>query len=295
MADNIANQYIVLKKYVDEKDYAEIYELEKLCKEQDKVNLKFELDYKLLRTRDYEKSLHDINEFLYYINGELAGYLGIASFGSNLGELNGAVHPSWRRKGIFTKLCKLAIEESRIRGFNKILLLCDDKSVTAKEFIKSTGAVYSFSECGMKLNSRKAAYEYDNEIVLRKAVNADMEEIQRQNRVFFGSEGSEPVMPEDEEKNNAITYMVELKGKIIGKIKVSREQSSAFISGFGIIPEYRGKNYGKQALREVLNMLNKAGIYDVALDVAVENSKALGLYKSCGFEEQSAMNYYEVK
>lgn len=295
MKDKISNQNIVLKKYIDEKDYAQIYKLEEICKAHDKVNLKLELDYKLLRTRDYEKSLKDINEFLYYINGDLVGYLGIASFGSNMDELNGVVHPVWRRKGIFTKLCKLAVEESRSRSFNKILLLCDGKSASAVEFIKSTGAAYSFSEYGMKLDISKATDASKGEIVLRKALNADVEEIQRQNAVFFGVSDSEPILLEEQEKNNEIIYIIELKGKSIGKIKVSREKDSAFISGFGIIPEYRGKGYGKKALREALNTLSKQGIYEVALDVAADNSKALNLYKSCGFEEQSTMNYYEVK
>ena len=89
--------------------------------------------------------------------------------------------------------------------------------------------------------------------------------------------------------------MVMLQEKIIGKIKVSREQKSAFISGFGIVPEFRGKGYGKQALKQAINMLNKEEIYDVALDVSAENNNALNLYKSCGFEGQSTMNYYEVK
>jgi predicted acetyltransferase len=295
MENKASNQHIILKKYINEKDYAQIYKLEELCTAKDKVNLKLELDYRLLVNKDYEKSINDINEYLYYINDDLVGYLGIASFGGNLGEINGVVHPDWRRKGIFTKLCGLAIEESRKRNFTKILLICDDRSDSAKEFIKSAGAAYSFSEYGMKLKGSKIADLGNTEVALRKATNADGEEIQRQNSVYFGDVSSKPIFPEDEEKNNSITYMVKLQEKIIGKIKVSREQKSAFISGFGIVPEFRGKGYGKQALKQAINMVNKEEIYDVALDVAAENSNALNLYKSCGFEGQSTMNYYEVK
>ena len=40
--------------------------------------------------------------------------------------------------------------------------------------------------------------------------------------------------------------MVELKEAIIGKIKVEYSDNSAFICGFGILPDFRCKGYGKQ-------------------------------------------------
>jgi ribosomal protein S18 acetylase RimI-like enzyme len=295
MENNVLNKYIILKKYIDEKDYAEIYKLEELCTIHDKVNLKLELDYRLLVHKDYQKSINDINEYLCYINGDLVGYIGISSFGGNIGEINGMVHPEWRRNGIFTKLCELAVEESRRRHFAKILVLCDGKSDTAIEFIKSTGAVYDFSEYGMKRSGSEIVDLANAVVTLKRVTNADIEEINRQNAVFFGDAGSEPVSPEEEEKNNKTTYMVKLEDKIIGKIKVTRGQTSAFISGFGILPDFRSKGYGKEALKQVLSMLNKEGIYESTLDVVAGNNNALNLYKSCGFKEQSIMNYYEVR
>jgi ribosomal protein S18 acetylase RimI-like enzyme len=295
MQDKILSQNIILKKYITEKDYSLINELKELSIEQDKVNLKLELEFKLHVNRDYEKSLNDINEYLYYINDELAGYIGIGSFGRNVGEINGVVHPKWRRRGIFTKLCKLAAEECRRRNFDEILLLCDDKSDSAVEFIKTTGAVFSFSETGMKLDGRKYSSFDIADVNLRKANNSDVTKIQRQNTVFFGGVANEPILPEEEEKNGSTTYIVELQGKAIGKIKVSMDENSGFISGFGIMPEYRGKGYGRQALKAAIDIIRNSSIYDIALDVAAENKNALNLYKSCGFEEVSTMNYYKIK
>ena len=103
------------------------------------------------------------------------------------------------------------------------------------------------------------------------------------------------ILPEDDEKNNIITYLIQVDDKVIGKIKVSKELNSAFISGFGIIPEYRNKGYGRAALMQVLNYLRNDGINKAALDVEIKNKNALHLYKACGFKEKSTMNYYEVK
>ena len=41
-----------------------------------------------------------------------------------------------------------------------------------------------------------------------------------------------------------------------------------------------------------LHLINEKNIYDVELDVECNNNTALNLYKDCGFEEQSEMNYY---
>jgi ribosomal protein S18 acetylase RimI-like enzyme len=101
-------------------------------------------------------------------------------------------------------------------------------------------------------------------------------------------------MPEEEEERGRITYMVESEAGIIGKIKVDFGDEG-FISAFGILPEYRRKGYGRNALKEALNILNRNNIHMVGLEVAAQNINALGLYKSCGFEEQSVTDYYEVK
>jgi ribosomal protein S18 acetylase RimI-like enzyme len=291
--NKVLDQHIILKKYINEKEHREIKELEDICIKEDKVNLKLELEYRTQIYKDYEKSLNDINEFLYYINDDLIGYIGISSFGANVAEINGIVHPSFRRKGIFTKLIKLVIDECKKRNFNEILLLCDDKSTSAIEFIKITEAIYSFSECRMKCLNYDIR-ENNKDISLVKCKNEDVDQIENLNKVFFGYVSSELILPEDEEKNNTITYLIQLYKKTIGKIKVSKDKNAAFISGFGIIPELRGKGYGRQILMEVLSNLNKECIYDVELDVEVKNKNALNLYKSCGFKEESVMNYYKV-
>ncbi|MFL0248510.1 GNAT family N-acetyltransferase [Candidatus Clostridium stratigraminis] len=287
------DEVICLKKYINEEDYKKINELKNLCSDGD-INLKLELDYKLNIKKEYNIPLEDMNEFLYYADDDLIGYLGICCFGGNTAELTGMVHPKWRRKNIFTKLYKLAIEECKKLKAEKILLVCDNKSSSGLEFIKSLGAEYSFSEYGMKLENNNAIEEKAF-VNLRKALNSDGKEISRQNSIYFSSQGEKEVFPEEEEKYNSITYMIELKGRIIGKIRTDLNGNSAFIYGFGILPEYRGQGYGRETLETTLVLLKKHEITTVGLEVAAENSRALNLYKSCGFVEENVMDYFKVK
>ena len=299
MSEKILNEVICLKQYINVKDYEEISELEKICSLEDKVNLKLELDYKLNIVRKSRIGLKNINEFLYYVDDILVSYIGISSFGNNMGEVNGLTHPAWRRKGIFKKLFNLAMEECGKRNFEKILLLTDNNSNSGIEFIKSINGSYEFSEFRMKQINNEFE-DMINSINLRRAKNQDSKEIQRQNAMFFNDK--EPIdveyeeyFPEDEEMLNEITYIIELNGEIIGKIKVDYSETSAFICGFGIVPAFRGKGYGKASLMETISLITKKGIHEIELDVEGKNSTALNLYKACGFKEKSTMNYYKYR
>ncbi|MBE6052632.1 MAG: GNAT family N-acetyltransferase [Clostridium sartagoforme] len=291
--EKIFSEEIILKKYLEDKDIQEVKNLEDVCINEDKVNLKLELSYRKEINKDYKNNRSDINEFLFYINNKVVGYIGISCFGGNIAEINGMVHPLHRRQGIFTILIDLALKECKKRNFNEILLLCDANSHSAIKFIENINGTYSFSECRMKCYNNNLQ-EVEKEITLVKAKNKNIDEINDLNNIFFGGSGKELIMPEDEEKNNIVTYLICNDSKVIGKIKVSKELDSAFISGFGIIPEYRSMGYGKSALKETLNNLMIDKIYDIELDVAIKNKKALNLYKNCGFKERAIMNYYRI-
>jgi ribosomal protein S18 acetylase RimI-like enzyme len=286
---------ICLKQYVNKEDCRKINVLKNICTDEENIFLKLELEFKLNMSQMHkEESFEYINEFLYYSGETLIGYLGIFSFGGETGELTGMVHPQCRRKGIFKKLYSLALAECKRRNFKKTLLVCDNRSASGLSFIKTAGAAYAFSEYEMKLDSNYAS-EGEKDIVLRKAKNSDADEIAGQNCIYFGDSSRAVIMPEDEEKRNRITYMLELGSRVIGKIRTETNADEGFISGFGILPEYRRKGYGKQALKAALYMFNRDNIHNAALEVAAENKNALNLYKSCGFAEESVTDYYEVK
>ncbi|KUO70282.1 MAG: acetyltransferase [Clostridia bacterium BRH_c25] len=292
MSEKLLNQKICLKQYISEKEYNEINQLKELCSLQDKTNLKLELDYRINMSRNPKIDSKTINEFLYYNEDVLIAYLGISSFGgSNIGEINGMVHPDFRRKGLFKKLFELAIDECKRRRFNKLLLLTDGNSSSGVEFVKAVHGKYDFSEYRMNLIN-KTTLDSTSSISLRKAEKLDRKEIARQNAIFFNHSEECDCFPEEEEALNEITYMVELREAVIGKIKVTYSDNLAFISGVGILPDYRGKGYGKAALKEALRLINEKGIYETELDVECKNNNALNLYKACGFEEKSVMNYY---
>lgn len=285
---------ICFKPRLNAKDCQAINGLKKLCIDEEDMFLKLELEYKLGLSQSDNAESADANEFFYYLNDILIGYLGIFSIGGQVAELTGMVHPLHRRKGVFKRLYSLARAECRRRNFQQTLLVCDNRSSSGLAFIKSTGAEYAVSEYEMRCTENYVSDE-ERDIVLRKATNLDADEIGRQNSIYFGITDRIVILPEEEEKRNRITYMIELASRVIGKIRVEFSADEGFISGFGILPEYRNKGYGRQALKATLALFNNYSIHNVALEVAAQNKNALSLYKSCGFAEESVTDYYEVR
>lgn len=282
---------IILKEYITQNDYEEISKLEKLCQITDSVNLKLELDYKMSLTQKKADCMNKINEFLYYHNGELVSYLGICSFGGNVYELNGLTHPDYRRKGYFKKLFQLAVNECKEKGKKNILLLSDAESESGTAFIKSVGGIYHFSENRMKQVISALPKEQPS-IYLRRAEEKDIYDIAKQNALHFNTSPESEVSLLKESPLPEGIFMIELEDKIIGKIQVDFNEDSAFICGFGIQPEYRNKGFGRAALKQAVAIIYSRGIRTALLDVESKNDRALHLYKDCGFEEQSAMNYF---
>lgn len=290
---------ISIKLELNEGDYKNIKKLEAICYDEQKNNLKLELDYKMRhRKNPIENKI--MTEFLYYINEILVGYLGLCNFHGTSVEVSGMVHPKFRKKGIFKKLYMLAKEEWKNMRPSEVLLLCDHTSISGVAFIDDVGAEYVFSEYKMCLNEKKLKVKDDFVVKLRLANSEDEDEINRQGSIYFGPSEQETDDIKDKEKpsievdDNFISYMAEVKGEIIGKIHICITKDEGFIYGVGVLPKFRGKGYGREILCSALNILKGKNIKNIFLEVGTENKNAMGLYESCGFEEISVMDYYVV-
>jgi ribosomal protein S18 acetylase RimI-like enzyme len=87
-------------------------------------------------------------------------------------------------------------------------------------------------------------------------------------------------------------YLATLSNVVIGKLDVSLGEQSAFIYGFAVLPEYRGRGHGRQILARTIQELLAQGRERIALEVATQNRHALSLYQSCGFRETGSYDYY---
>lgn len=268
--------------------------------EHDRTALKLELDYKL-GVGGNEKGIQAVNEFMYFDGERLIGYIGIGSFGGPW-EVNGMVDPEYRRQGIFSKLFELVVNEWKRRGSGSMLLLSDRDSAAGQGFIAGSGAQYKHTEYEMFLKNEALGFATEKRggLAFRKATNADAKEIARQNVIYFNDdeesvEAEDMILPEEEEKRGMTSYLVEKDGQIIGKVNLQVTSKLGAIFGLGVLPEHRRKGYGRALLLLAIEKLKEANTEEIMLQVAADNSNALNLYKSCGFEETSTMDYFELR
>ncbi|MCF6137715.1 GNAT family N-acetyltransferase [Pseudalkalibacillus berkeleyi] len=292
----IINPSIKLKSSLDREDYEDILTLREYCLEKEHVTLKLELDYKLNKSFNESIGKDKINEFMFYDGGKLIGYMGICQFGSETIEVNGMVHPDFRRMGVFKRLFSLVQDEWNKRKSQHMLLLCDRTSTPGINFIKNTGAQYENSEYEMFWGGEARGATVMKNLKLRKALNQDAKEIARQNAIYFqvNSLEEELTLTEEESKHGMDTFLAELNQSVIGKVHMEVQSGVGGIYGLGVLPEYRGKGFGRDILMKAIEKLKEKQVQQIMLQVAVKNMNALNLYQSCGFKETSTMDYFKL-
>jgi ribosomal protein S18 acetylase RimI-like enzyme len=282
------NSFIKLKERIDKSDFNDINNLKDACIDYDKIHLKLEIDYKLSNGEKYGNNMNKINEFMFYDDNKLVGYAGICDFGGDEIEVNGMVHPEYRRRGIFTRLFSLVKDEFNKRDSKGMLLLSDNNSIGGISFIKRITDDYHHSEYDMNLDMDVIHKENFDNLVFRKVVKEDIAKIARENLKFFNDNDIDGILFDS-------TYVLETGNVIIGKVRLEIVDNIGGIYGLEVLPEYRGKGYGRELLIRSINKLKESKVNAINLQVETKNNNALNLYKSCGFKVNYTMDYYILK
>ncbi|HQO73103.1 MAG TPA: GNAT family N-acetyltransferase [Sedimentibacter sp.] len=282
------NSFIKLKERTDKSDFNDINNLNNACIDYDKIHLKLEIDYKLSNGEKYGNNMNKINEFMFYDDNKLVGYAGICDFGGDEIEVNGMVHPEYRRRGIFTRLFSLVKDEFNKRDSKGMLLLSDNNSIGGISFIKRITDDYHHSEYDMNLDMDVIHKENFDNLVFRKVVKEDIAKIAGENFEFINDNDIDGILFDS-------TYVLETGNVIIGRVRLEIVDNIGGIYGLEILPEYRGKGYGRELLIRSINKLKESKVNAINLQVETKNNNALNLYKSCGFKVNYTMDYYILK
>ncbi len=283
-------QGLVKRQELTQADFAEIRQLEQRCNTYEGLDIK--LNWSILEQRPTDQT----NDFLFYEDGELVGFLPLYSFNSSEAEISGMVHPAYRRRGIFTALYQEAQAECQRRGLPKLLLIVEPISAAGQTFARSLNADYDHTEYKMVLEKPVLPARFDERLRFRPATPEDLPLFAHITAVSFD-------IPEDEvswysadklEQAEHGFYVGELDGVVIGKIDVSYSAHGGHIYGFGVLPAYQGHGYGRQILARTVQEILTRGQQQITLEVATTNKNALSLYQSCGFKETSSYDYYRV-
>jgi ribosomal protein S18 acetylase RimI-like enzyme len=286
----IPRQGIHKKWALTDAELAEIEQLAQTCQAHEPIELRIGWDVLRLRTGDMP---HDI---VYYRDDRLVGFFTIDGLGSDEAEGTGMVHPSYRRQGVFRALVAAARDVCREHNSESLILVFDHRSDAAIAFAEAIGARHDFSEHNMRLEHSHALPQIERRLDFRKADLGDAPAIAAIVAKDFGADPDELRQSVERNMRSPIYqyYIAALDLEPIGTLNVQNLGGQAYIYGFVVRPEQRGRGYGKEILARAIEDIVAARPQPVFLEVETENDPAFGLYRSFGFEVTTTYDYYRV-
>lgn len=220
--------------------------------------------------------------------GELAGYFGRYRFGSERTEIAGVVDPHARGNGLGTSLLTETLRMGREAGEKDALLVVRRDIPGGAALAKRFGGVLHHSEHALVMRKRPVDAPDDKANTIRVMRDAEWPTVRSLLQAAFGVVQDQPsTEPGDR------TLVVERDGRIIGTLRTSVYGGDrAAVYGFAIEETLRGHGIGRDVLRRTCRGLFDGGAASVALEVAVDNDRALRLYTSLGFEPVTTEDYY---
>jgi ribosomal protein S18 acetylase RimI-like enzyme len=248
---------------------------------------RLKLEWGSLRSRDRDQ----VQDLLWWQDGQLLGFLGMYRFGSST-ELTGMVAPAARRRGIATALLTTALSLCADRGHHRPLLVVPRTSAAGKAMALGRGAVLDHSEHALVLLAEPGGGASDPRVCLREAVPADALVVSQLLEEGFGhpATGVAEMLASDQER----ALLVEVDASPVGTLRLTHQGDDAGIYGFVVAPAWRGQGIGRDVLRRVCQQLRAEGARRIGLEVAVDNDRALGLYISVGFTSVATEDYYAL-
>jgi ribosomal protein S18 acetylase RimI-like enzyme len=283
-------QGLIRKQTLTADEIAEIERLAQVCDAYDRATMRVNWDTLASRSGS------EVNDFLHYQDGRLIGVLSLYIFGRSEAEASGMVHPDERRRGIFRALTDAAIEELRRRSVPKVIFFSDHESRSGIAALEAIGAQYGYSEYKMVLDEPRIPTSFDERLRVEHAGPKDADDVARIITLCFGIDEAD--MRQGIAKNvgnESHRYIIaRLDDAPIGALNLQIDEKGSGIYGFGVLPEQRGRGYGRQILARTIEYALAEGRRPIFLEVAPENERALGLYTSVGFKQTNRYDYYTM-
>ncbi len=295
---NHPSQGMIKKQSLSPAEIKEVEQLASICNDYEQLDMR--IDWVEIRPELFG-NMHD---YLYYENGQLIGYLFLKRFGTEQKELTGMVHPDHRRKGIFSRMFTAALEECREKGVRHLLLICEHDSPAGQAFVATLGGKLDFSEQKMVLQSFHERLAFDDRLSFQRAYMDDLDAL-----ITIISDGwgrSAEDVRESVSFNlrepHCQVYIARFGGnelscgEPVGCLRVYDMGQEMGIYGFVVRPAYRGLGYGRQMMEEVILEIRASAnrSKSIMLEVDMDNTVALNLYRSIGMEITRTYEYFKI-
>jgi ribosomal protein S18 acetylase RimI-like enzyme len=266
----------------------QIRTLEQLCKTNDRSSLRVGIESL--------KAIGGDEAYLCLLGNQLIGFISWYTSDGTEANINGMVHPGFRRQGVFNSLLKCAVSEMLTQGIETCRFRIPSNSKPGIDYIEHMGAIFRTSEFSMNLNQLHVNISCRLGLTLQLAEDQDLNfMVTCSSQAFGDSEAwtrnyfAHTIEPE------RVTYITLDSLTPIGMIRVNYvNRDTAVIHDLCVLPSHQGRGYGREILAGVVKRLLEQKCSTIRLGVVTENRRALNLYHSIGFGITAESNYYVI-
>lgn len=233
--------------------------------------------------------------FLLHEDHRLIGFL--AAFFPTVDEVevNGFVHPEYRRKGIFSSLVTEARKTYAPLSFHQMLFQAESSSESGKAYIQKRFPHIDRSEYRLVLSKSRWQDTRPTIPLLGSLVEASGNYldvfITTATLLLKEEAGFVQRMLGDTERKG---YLYLYEDEPLGVLQKCREDEQlTMIYGVAIDERHRGKGHGKAMLTLALDEFFLSCEY-LSLEVDSQNPMAFGLYRALGFEIEFQVDYHSL-
>lgn len=216
----------------------------------------------------------------------------------SIGELLGFTDPKYRRQGCFSQLLDCAADTADEMGLSQVYVISDGRSSDAVQALFTLGLDAEYTEYMLEktlteqLDGRLSAPPVNAEIFSLKEVSSSEINTDLFCRIFNVSPAESSSYLEEISSDTRIRTFTFMKNDcVLGQTQITMMDELAYLSGFGILPEFRNQGLGLIFLHFLEDSLAGEGITKLTLQVSSKNKPALSLYRKDGFDVLESLHY----
>lgn len=121
---------------------------------------------------------------------------------------------------------------------------------------------------------------------------ADLPLIMDAENACFTDPWTENMITAEYARNDFFGLIAEDEGVFVGYVAATALFEDGEIAKIAVLPDFRGKGFGKLLMDEAFAEFKKRGVERVFLEVREGNVPAVGLYLDCGFQKTRLRKRY---
>lgn len=273
-----------------DEQWKQINKLIKSCEKFDKASTCIQIDHSL----NCNTNIH--SWFLQYKESKLIGICSIFAPMPHEAEFSICIHPKMRNQENAGTLLKQSLYEYKNEGVKKILLVCDNRSISGQKYINKKNFKLNHTEYTLHYQkSKKANSGNTNRLSIETAKKTDLKNLAE---VFstdvenFKKKFLDFIQTSLDNKNR-ILYVGRYANEIIATCAVSKEKKTISITTVAVKKAFQKQGFAFEMIQSVINqkIKSKRKIY---LDVNSTNIPAYSLYIKLGFSEVKKALYFII-